>query len=87
LQFSFGKYEHVHFLNNVVKFVLEQSEECQAWHLKHSASNIGIKKQPKQSSVNITWFNIEQDSGLCVADFEFFYNQLVSVNAFFGCIG
>jgi hypothetical protein len=58
-----------------------------AWHLKHSAPNIGIKKQPKRGSVNITQFNIEQDSGLCVADFEFFYNQLVSVNAFFGRIG
>jgi hypothetical protein len=58
-----------------------------AWRLKYSAPNIGIKKQPKRGSVNITRFNIEQDSGLCVADFEFFYNQLVSVNAFFGRIG
>jgi hypothetical protein len=32
-------------------------------------------------------YKCEQDSGLCVADFEFFYNQLVSVNAFFERIG
>jgi hypothetical protein len=58
-----------------------------AWCLKHSAPNIGIKKQPKRGLLNITRFNIKQDSGLCVADFEFFYNQLVSVNTFFGRIG
>jgi hypothetical protein len=40
--------------------------------LKHTAPNIGIKKQPK--GLNITRFNIEQDSRLCVA-------------ALFGCIG
>jgi hypothetical protein len=57
-----------------------------AWCLKYIIPNIGIKKQPKWRLVNITRFNIEQDSGLCVADFEFFYGQLVNVNAFFGCI-
>jgi hypothetical protein len=57
------------------------------WRLKCTAPNISIKKQLRWDLVKITQFNIEQDSGLCVADFEFFYSQLVNVNTFFGCIG
>jgi hypothetical protein len=58
-----------------------------AWRIKHILPEIGKKKQLKRLSVTLPHFNVEQDSGLSMADFEFFYGKMEGSMLFLVTLG